>query len=229
MDQTKEINEVLKLLPLILVLMLIIQGYWLVTTSLFPKFINNARSHYKKPIRTTLVGLAVIVPTFFLGFKFLANISNPIVQAIGFLIGILPIIAGIAGSAGLCQLIGYGLPSPTDQSQNWKRVWRGGWVLNFCYLLPIIGWLAFLWGIISGCGAFILSLVPKKAINNKRSTGRISRNPTRKTASKTKNTELKKDSPRAIRQQKSQIPSSDSDNNQKRHRNQNFSRNPKSE
>ena len=124
MDQTKEINEVLKLLPLILVLMLIIQGYWLVTTSLFPKFINNARSHYKKPIRTTLVGLAVIVPTFFLGFKFLANISNPIVQAIGFLIGILPIIAGIAGSAGLCQLIGYGLPSPTDQSQNWKRVWR---------------------------------------------------------------------------------------------------------
>ncbi|MFL2909584.1 MAG: hypothetical protein ACJZ70_03495 [Limisphaerales bacterium] len=78
MDQTKEINEVLKLLPLILVLMLIIQGYWLVTTSLFPKFINNARSQYKKPIRTTLVGLAVIVPTFFLGFKFLANISNPI-------------------------------------------------------------------------------------------------------------------------------------------------------
>jgi len=229
MDQTKEINEVLKLLPLILVIMLIIQGYWLVTTSLFPKFINKARSNYKKPIRITLIGLAVIIPTYFLGFKFLASISNPIVQAFVFFISISPIIAGIAGSAGLCQLIGYGLPSPTDQSQNWKRVWRGGWVLNFCYLLPIIGWLAFLWSITSGCGAFILSLVPNKAINNKRATGRISRNPVRKAAIKTKNTELKKDSPRAIRQQKSQIPSRDPDNNQKRHRNQNSPRTPNSE
>lgn len=229
MDQTKEINEILKLLPLILVLMLIIQGYWLITTSLFPKFINKTRSNYKKPILITLVGLAVIIPTYFLGFKFLASISNPIVQALGFFISISPIIVGIAGSAGLCQLIGYGLPSPTDQSQNWKRVWRGGWVLNFCCLLPFIGWLAFLWAITSGCGAFILSLVPNKATNNKRVTGRISRNPARKAAIKTKNTELKKDSPRAIRQQKSQIPSRDTDNNQKRHRNQNSPRTPKSE
>ena len=224
-----EINEVLKLLPVILVLMMITQGYWLITTALFPKVINNARSQYKKPIRITLVGLAAIIPTFILGFIVLGNLSNPTVQAIGFLIGVSPLIAGIAGSAGLCQLIGHGLPAPTDQSQNWKRVWRGGWVLNLCYLLPIVGWLVFLpWGIISGCGALILSLGKNKPANN-RARGRNNQRPDREVSNKPKNTETKKESPRSVRQQRTQIPSRDSGNNQNRQRSQRTPRPPKPE
>jgi len=215
-----EINEVLKLLPVILVLMMIIQGYWLLTTALFPKVINNTRSQYKKPIRITLVGLAVIIPTFLLGFKVLGNSSNPVVAAVGVLIGFLPLIAGIAGSAGLCQLIGHGLPAPTDQSQNWKRVWRGGWVLNLCFLLPIVGWLVFLpWGIISGCGALILSLGKNKPANN-RSRGRNNPRPPRESINKSKSTETKKESPRSVRQQRTQIPNREASSNQNRQRSQ---------
>ncbi|MAD24241.1 MAG: hypothetical protein CMO44_08730 [Verrucomicrobiales bacterium] len=224
-----DINQILKFLPVILVLMMIIQGYLLITTALFPKVINNARIQYKKPIRITLVGLAITIPTFLLGFKVIGNLSIPTAQAIGFLIGVLPLIAGIIGSAGLCQLIGHGLPSPTDQSQNWKRVWRGGWVLNLCYLLPIVGWFIFLpWGIISGCGALILSLGKNKPTNNK-SRGRNSQRPQREPANNLKNTETKKESPRSVRQQRTQIPNRDSVNSQNRQRNQRPPRSSKSE
>ena len=224
-----DINQILKFLPVILVLMMIIQGYLLITTALFPKVINNARIQYKKPIRITLVGLAITIPTFLLGFKVIGNLSIPTAQAIGFLIGVLPLIAGIAGSAGLCQLIGHGLPSPTDQSQNWKRVWRGGWVLNLCYLLPIVGWFIFLpWGIISGCGALFLSLGKNKPTNNK-SRGRNSQRHQREPANNLKNTETKKESPRSVRQQRTQIPNRDSGNSQNRQRNQRPTRSSKAE
>ena len=229
MESETEINKILKLLPVILTLMMIVQAYWLITTALFPKVINNARSLYKKPIRITLVGLAVIIPTFIIGFIVLGKFSNPILQIVGLLIGASPLIAGIAGSAGLCQLIGHGLPGPNDQSQNWKRVWRGGWVLNFCYLLPIIGWLVFLpWGIISGCGAIILSLGKNKATNN-RARGRNNQRPSREPANKSKNPEIKKESPRSMRQQRTQIPSRDSSSNQNRQRSQRTTRPPKPE
>ena len=224
-----DINQILKFLPVILVLMMIIQGYLLITTALFPKVINNARIQYKKPILITLVGLAITIPTFLLGFKVIGNLSIPTAQAIGFLIGVLPLIAGIIGSAGLCQLIGHGLPSPTDQSQNWKRVWRGGWVLNLCYLLPIVGWFIFLpWGIISGCGALILSLRKNKPTNNK-SRGRNSQRTKREPANNLKNTETKKESPRSVRQQRTQIPNRDSGNSQNRQRNQRPPRSSKAE
>ena len=65
------INDILKLFPIILVLMLINQGYWLLITALFPKIINNARTQYKRPIRITLVGLALTVPAFLIGFQIL--------------------------------------------------------------------------------------------------------------------------------------------------------------
>ena len=224
-----DINQILKFLPVILVLMMIIQGYLLITTALFPKVINNARLQYKKPIRITLVGLAITIPTFLLGFKVLGNLSIPTAQAIGFLIGILPLIAGIAGSAGLCQLIGHGLPSPTDQSQNWKRVWRGGWVLNLCYLLPIVGWFIFLpWGIVSGCGALIFSLRKNKPTNN-RSRGRNIQRPKREPTNNLKNIETNKESPRSVRQQRTQIPNRDSGTSQNRQRNQRPPRSSKPE
>ena len=163
------IATVLTVFLVILGVMLVFQAYWLFGTALFPRMVGQARDRYKTPIRTTLIGLAVIVPTFLIGFVWLGqslvwldqkdgdtfNVSN----GIGLVIGVVPLMLGAIGSAGLCQLIGLGLPVPGDQSQNWRRVWRGGWVLNFCYLLPFAGWFVILpWGIISGCGAFITSL-----------------------------------------------------------------------
>ena len=206
-------TDVLRVLLLILGAMLIFQAYWLAGAGLFPRLVGQARDRYKTPIRTTLIGLAVVVPTFFIGIFWLANKDNNIVKIIGIVIGIVPLMLGAIGSAGLCQLIGLGLPAPGDQSQNWRRVWRGGWVLNFCYLLPFIGWFVILpWGIISGCGAFVTSLSGSNALRNRgRNTGRAPRY----TSAPEPAARLDDDSPRSSRLQRTQIPSGDEGNKPK--------------
>ena len=206
--------DVLQVLLLILGAMLIFQAYWLAGAGLFPRLVGQARDRYKTPIRTTLIGLAVVVPTFFIGIFWLQNIDNIIVKIIGLVIGVVPLILGAIGSAGLCQLIGLGLPAPGDQSQNWRRVWRGGWVLNFCYLLPVAGWFVILpWSIISGCGAFVTSLSGRgNDRGNDRGRGRGGSRAPRKSSAPEPAVKLDDDSPRSSRLQRSQIPSSDSEN-----------------
>ena len=204
------IAKVLTVFLVILGLMLVFQAIWLFGTALFPRMVGQARDRYKTPIRTTLIGLAVVVPTFYIGISWLLNIDNIIVKIIGLVIGVVPLMLGAIGSAGLCQLIGLGLPAPGDQSQNWRRVWRGGWVLNFCYLLPFAGWFVLLpWGIISGCGAFVMSLSGNGAPRNRgRNTGRAPR----RSSAPEPATKLDDDSPRSSRLQRTQIPSGDSEN-----------------
>ena len=205
--------DVLRVLLLILGVMLVFQAYWLVGTALFTRLIGQARDRYKTPIRTTLIGLAIVVPTFALGFFVLGKSPNPVLKGAGFVIVAVPLILGLIGSAGLCQLIGLGLPAPGDQSQNWRRVWRGGWVLNFCYLLPFAGWFVILpWGIISGCGAFVTSLAGNGAQRNRdRNIGRAPR----RTSAPEPPARLDDDSPRSSRLQRTQIPSDDEGNKPK--------------
>ena len=224
------IANVLQVFLLTLGVMLVFQAYWLAATALFPKTINCARERYKKPIFTTLVGLTVIVPTFLIGIVFLGNLPNPLIKAVGFLIGVGPLLFGAIGSAGLCQLIGHGLPAPSDQSQNWKRVWRGGWVLNFCYLLPFAGWFViFPWGLISGCGAFVLSLGKSKSTSNRtrnRGSGQRAPHTTSSESSPPKQQPVA-DSPRALRQQRTQIPAAETAQKTKRQRPPRQPRKPK--
>ena len=205
--------DVLQVLLLILGAMLVFQAFWLFGTALFPRMVGQARDRYKTPIRTTLIGLAVVVPTFFIGIFWLQNKDNSIVKIIGLVIGVVPLMLGAIGSAGLCQLIGLGLPAPGDQSQNWRRVWRGGWVLNFCYLLPVAGWFVILpWSIISGCGAFVTSLSGRgNDRGNDRGRGRGGSRAPRKSSAPEPVVKLDDDSPRSSRLQRSQIPSSDSE------------------
>jgi len=223
------IANVLQIFLLILGIMLVFQAYWLAATALFPRTINNARDRYRTPVKTTLVGLVIVVPAVLIGFGLLGELPNPLIKAVGFLIGVAPLLFGAIGSAGLCQLIGHGLPAPTDQAQNWKRVWRGGWVLNFCYLLPFAGWFVILpWGIISGCGAFVLSLKKNKQANN-RARGRNNQRTPKPTSSAQPPAKPlpKDDSPRALRQQRTQIPSPEAAPKTKRQRSPRPPRSPK--
>ena len=205
---------VLTVFLVILGVMLVFQAYWLFGMALFPRMVGQARDRYKTPIRTTMWGLLIVVPTFILGFVVLGQSSNPALKGVGIVIGAVPLLLGAIGSAGLCQLIGLGLPAPGDQSQNWRRVWRGGWVLNFCYLLPFAGWFVILpWGIISGCGAFVTSLSGRgNDRSNDRSRGRGISRPPRKSSASESVAKLDDDSPRSSRLQRSQIPSGDSEN-----------------
>lgn len=208
------IANVLTVFLVILGVMLVFQAYWLFGTALFPRMVGQARDRYKTPIRTTMWGLLIVVPTFVIGFTVLSQSPNPIVKGAGFVIGAVPLLLGAIGSAGLCQLIGLGLPAPGDQSQNWRRVWRGGWVLNFCYLLPFAGWFVILpWSIISGCGAFVTSLSGRgNDRSNDRGRGRGGSRAPRKSSAPEPVVKLDDDSPRSSRLQRSQIPSGDSEN-----------------
>ena len=207
------IATVLTVFLVILGVMLVFQAYWLFGMALFPRMVGQAKDRYKTPIRTTMWGLLIVVPTFVIGFTVLSQSPNPIVKGAGFVIGAVPLLLGAIGSAGLCQLIGLGLPAPGDQSQNWRRVWRGGWVLNFCYLLPFAGWFVILpWGIISGCGAFVTSLSGRgNDRSNDRGRGRGGSRAPRKSSAPEPVAKLDDDSPRSSRLQRSQIPSSDSE------------------
>jgi hypothetical protein len=148
-----------QILLLILCLMLSFQAYWLASTALFPRFVEHASHRYHRPVRTTLIGLAIVLPTFLLGFFVNSRESNAtLVKIIGIFVASVPLLLGLIGSAGLCELIGKGLPASEDPSPNWRHVWRGGWVLNFSFVFPLVGWvIVFPLTLISGCGAFATS------------------------------------------------------------------------
>lgn len=153
--------DILKWLLVILGYLLIYISYWLVSQALFPGMVAAAREHYKRPARTTLIGLLVAVPLLFIGIAVM-NLPNPILKVIGGTIAGIPVMFGLVGSAGLCQRIGEGLPSPQDATQPWRGVLRGGIVLTLTYLLPFIGWFVVpIWVLISGCGALVIALKQK--------------------------------------------------------------------
>ena len=77
------IADVLKGLLLILGAMRVFQAYWLAGTGRFPRLVGQARDRYKTPIRTTLLGLAVVVPTFYIGFVWLGKKDGDISKVIG--------------------------------------------------------------------------------------------------------------------------------------------------
>ena len=89
------IANVLQVLFLILGAMLVFQAYWLAGTALFPRLVGSAKDRYKRPFRTTLIGLLVVVPAIWLGFMLLGQASQPVFKGIGFVVGSLPLITGM--------------------------------------------------------------------------------------------------------------------------------------
>jgi hypothetical protein len=65
--------------------------------------------------------------------------------------------AGV-GMSGFVTFIGQRLSSPADAGRPWRATVRGGVVLEFACLLPVIGWFALLpMSLILGAGATTLS------------------------------------------------------------------------
>lgn len=135
-------------------LFLVFLSFWLASTALFPVFVDDCRRAYARPIRTTLLGLLVGGPVFAIGLTLVNALPHPALKLVGGLVTTVPVVLGLAGSAGLASRIGHGLPSPTDDTQPWRRVLRGGSVLWLTFLLPLIGWIL-LWPLVvlSGVGA----------------------------------------------------------------------------
>src|SRR5438270_10678768 len=148
--------DVLKILLIIVGILTIYVSYWLLAEALFPALVGRASQQYGRPIKITLVGLIAAVVPIVIG-AILSKGPNPLIKVLGITLILVPAMLGLAGSAGLTLRIGTGLPSPRDEREPWRRVLRGGILLAFSFLLPIVGWFVLpIWVLVSGFGAFIL-------------------------------------------------------------------------
>lgn len=147
--------DVWKIVFLILGTQAVMVSYWLLAAALFPRALAHSRSAYDaRSGRATVVGLLAAVPTLLLGAALLQQGPHPVLKLLGAVLVSAPVALGLAGSAGLCDRIGAGLPSDGDARQPWRRVLRGGIVLSFAFVLPVIGWFVLLpWTLVSGFGA----------------------------------------------------------------------------
>ena len=155
--------DILKIVFIVLGNLAIYVNYWLLAQGLFPGLVERASRQYAHPVKLSLVGLAAALAPVVLGL-IMANLPNPLAKVVGLTLLVAPGLAGLAGSAGLALRIGSGLNSPLDATQPWRRVLRGGLVLVFCFLLPVVGWIILpMWVLVSGLGAFLLALKEPKA------------------------------------------------------------------
>lgn len=151
--------DVLKIFLLILGTLIMFVAYWLAAQALFPGFVSRARAHYGRPCRTTGLGVLCTLPFLLLALALFKNARNPVMNIIGVVSLALPILLGLAGSSGLAQRIGFGMQSPLDSQQPWRRTLRGGIVLSLMFLLPFVGWFGLTIGtLVSGVGAGVLAI-----------------------------------------------------------------------
>ncbi|MBI5774631.1 MAG: hypothetical protein HZA89_12920 [Verrucomicrobia bacterium] len=142
--------------------MLVFISYWVAAEALFPALVARTRALYQRPFKLTILGLVLAAPLIALGI-FVMNLPSAPVKIIGGLILSIPVIAGLAGSSGLCQKVGLGLPMPLDDQQPWRRVLRGGTVLTVTFLLPFVGWFFILpWTLVTGFAAAVLAVLPER-------------------------------------------------------------------
>jgi hypothetical protein len=163
--------DVLTWFLIVVGLYLVLACYWLGAYALFPAAVERCRERYGRPVRATLVGLAVLAPVLVLG---LAGVKAGVRGAPGALLKgllLLLVLPALLGSAGLALRIGSGLPSDVDGRQPWRRVLRGGLVLAPMFLLPFLGWFILLpWALVSGFGAAVLARHPQDATAATRSS-----------------------------------------------------------
>ncbi|MEO6034684.1 MAG: hypothetical protein ABIQ35_05475 [Verrucomicrobiota bacterium] len=155
--------DILKIFLIVVGVLTVYVSYWLVAQALFPKLVERSRQQYARPLKITLIGLAVaLLPV--LGGAAISKLPNPALKLLGVTLMVIPALLGLVGSAGLVLKIGAGLPSPLDEQQPWRRVLRGGILLALTFLLPFVGWIVLpIWALVSGLGAFLLSVKSARA------------------------------------------------------------------
>jgi len=155
--------DILKIFLIIVGLLTVYVSHWLVAQALFPDVVERARHHYGKPVKITLIGAVAAAIPLILG-AMISNLPNPALKITGVTLMVIPAMLGLIGSAGLILRIGAGLPTPADGQQPWRRVLRGGILFALTFLLPIVGWFVVpIWALVSGFGAFLLSVRERKA------------------------------------------------------------------
>ena len=167
--------DVWKIVFLILGTQAVMVSYWLLAAALFPRALRRSRAAYDGRVgRLTVIGVVATVPTMVIGAGLLQQGPNPLAKLLGAILVSGPIALGLVGSAGLCDRIGAGLPSDSDARLPWRRVLRGGTVLSFAFVLPVLGWFVLLpWTLMTGVAASLGAIRAARAGPPARAVGSI--------------------------------------------------------
>lgn len=132
---------------------------WLAALALLPAAVERCSELYSRPLRLTLVGLALGFPLLVIGAAVAGRGRHaPALGALGVGLLLLLFLPAVFGLAGLARRIGAGLGAPADDAQPWRRTLRGGAVLAATFLLPFGGWFVLLpWALASGFGATVMA------------------------------------------------------------------------
>ncbi len=151
--------DVLTWFLLILGSLLVFVAHWVGAYGLFPGLVERCSERYaRRPVAATLLGLVVLVPLL-IAAGVVAQRNHPVINLLVLLVLTVPTLLALLGSAGLAWRVGSGLGSPSDSTQPWRRVLRGGVVLSLVFLMPVIGWLVLLpWALVSGLGVALMAL-----------------------------------------------------------------------
>ena len=151
--------DILQWFLIVLGFFLTLNAHWLGAHALCPDLVARARRQYERqPLRAALIGALITVPTLLLAVVLASKLPHPVVKmgALGLVLVLL--LLALLGSAGLVERLGHGLPAPSDQTQPWRRMLRGGSVLSLIFLMPFLGWFVLLpLTLISGVGAWALA------------------------------------------------------------------------
>jgi hypothetical protein len=149
--------DVFKYLLLVVGTLIVFVSYWLLAISLFPAMVERSRVAYgHRPIRLTIIGALAALPLLTIGAGLMNGAPNAVLKIVGAALASLPILLGLLGSAGLSERIAHGLMHADDARTPWRRSLRGGLVLSFTFLLPIIGWFIVLPAtLLSGLGVML--------------------------------------------------------------------------
>jgi hypothetical protein len=149
--------DVFKYLLLVVGTLMVFVSYWLLSVSLFPAMVERSRLAYgARPARLTMIGALAALPLMVVGAGLMKGAPNAALKIIGAGLASLPILLGLIGSAGLSERIAHGLKHADDARTPWRRSLRGGLVLSFTFLLPIVGWFGVLPAtILSGFGVML--------------------------------------------------------------------------
>jgi hypothetical protein len=151
-------GTVLGITLLIIGFLLSLQGLWLLCRALFPRRVERATERCRKnAIASFFVGLPVTAVWLLIAGAIARRAGTP-GQMIGWLLVTFFVLYAGTGMSGFVTFIGQRLTSPADAIRPWRATLRGGVVLEFAFLLPLIGGFVLLPAtIILGAGATTLA------------------------------------------------------------------------
>lgn len=133
-------------------------AHWLAAAALMPQAVaRSAEAYARRPIACCVYGSLITVPTVIVLMIALDKLPNPALKILCVVALSAILVVAFIGSAGLARRIGLGLPSPADDERPWLPTLRGGVVLGFVFIAPVLGWFVLMpLAFASGFGAWLL-------------------------------------------------------------------------